>query len=134
MMYLTVELNGIIKTFTFQRRRVILSYGLLIGLTSTKEGHLRQARNRSSLGGFPLSDNQYTYLLNQYRMALKDQGAIPKESQDELWNRALDIFIESVHKPDSSLRTCAHNQKCYNELMWIRDDIIEHLNTLRRNK
>ena len=108
MMYLTVVLNGIIKTFTFQRRRVILSYGLLIGLTFTKEGHLRQARNRSSLGGFPLSDNQYTYLLNQYRMALKDQGAIPKESQDELWNRALDIFIESVHKPVSYTHLRAH--------------------------
>ena len=43
-------------------------------------------------------------------MALKDQGAIPKESQDESWNRALDIVIESVHKPDDSLRSCAHNQ------------------------
>ena len=67
-------------------------------------------------------------------MALKDQGAIPKESQDESWIRALDIFIESVHKPDDSLRSCAHNQKCYNELMLIRDDIIEHLHTLRKKK
>ena len=67
-------------------------------------------------------------------MALKNQGAIPKESQDESWNRALDIFIESVHKPDDSLRSCAHNQKCYNELMLIRDDIIEHLHTLRKKK
>ena len=41
---------------------------------------------------------------------MKDQGSIPKESQDERWNRELDIFIESVHKPDSSLRSCAHNQ------------------------
>ena len=63
---------------------------------------------------------------------MKDQGAIPKEGQDECFNRALDIFIESVHKPDDSLRSCAHNQKCYNELMLIRDDIIEHLHTLRK--
>ena len=56
---------------------------------------------------------------------MQDQGAIPKESQDELWNRALDIFIESVHKPDNALRTCAHNQKCYNELMEIREHVIE---------
>ena len=67
-------------------------------------------------------------------LPMKDQGAIPKETQDELWNRALDIMVESVHKPDDSLRSCAHNQKCYNELMWIRDEIIDHLHTLRRTK
>ena len=77
-------------------------------------------------------ETYYQYLLQQNRLAMQDQGAIPKEIQDELWNRALDIFIESVHKPDNALRTCAHNQKCYNELMWIREDIIDHLNTLRR--
>ena len=77
-------------------------------------------------------ETYYQYLLQQYRLAMKDQGAIPKESQDECWNRALDIFIESVHKPDNALRTCAHNQKCYNELMWIREDIIDHLHKLRR--
>ena len=66
---------------------------------------------------------------------MKDQNAIHEnESKQEKYNRGLDIFIESVQKPDSALRGCAHNQKCYNELMWIRDDIIEHLNTLRRNK
>ena len=54
------------------------------------------------------------------------------ETQDELWNRALDIFIEYVHKTDPRLRGCAHNQNCYNELMWVRDEIIEHLHTLRR--
>mgnify|MGYP001158580745 FL=1 len=77
-------------------------------------------------------ETYYQYLLQQYRLAMKDQGAIPKEPQDELWNRALDIMLESVHKPDDSLRSCAHNQKCYNELMWIRDEIITHLHTLRR--
>ena len=63
---------------------------------------------------------------------MKDQNSIPKENQDQRWNRALDIFIESVLKPDPTLRGCAHNQKCYNELMWIREDILEHLNQLRR--
>ena len=63
---------------------------------------------------------------------MKDQNAIPKENQTERWNRALDIFIESVYEPNHNLRSCAHNQKCYNELMWIRDDIIEHLHGLRR--
>jgi len=77
-------------------------------------------------------ESYHQYLLQQYRLAMHDQGAIPKEDQDERWNRALDIFIESVHKPDSKLRGCAHNQKCYNELMWVRDEIISHLQTLRR--
>tara|TARA_B100001113_G_scaffold310474_1_gene273703 strand:+ start:365 stop:613 length:249 start_codon:yes stop_codon:yes gene_type:complete len=77
-------------------------------------------------------ETYYQYLLQQYRMAQMDMGAIPKEEQNERWNRALDIFIESVHKPDNALRSCAHNQKCYNELMWVRDEIITHLQTLRR--
>ena len=29
---------------------------------------------------------------------------------------ALGLMIESVWKPDSKLRSCAHNQECYNEL------------------
>jgi hypothetical protein len=54
------------------------------------------------------------------------------ESQDVKWNRGLDIFIESVHAPDSKLRGCAHNQGCYNELMWVREHVLEYLQTLRR--
>ena len=38
------------------------------------------------------------------------------ESKDDKYNRGLDLFIESVLKPDSK-RQCAHNQKCYHELM-----------------
>lgn len=49
------------------------------------------------------------------------------------WNRGLDLFIESVHKPDSELRQCAHEQNCYHELMWIRDDVLKYLQTLRHN-
>lgn len=66
---------------------------------------------------------------------MKDQNSIEdNESRDEKWNRGLDIFIESVIKPDSSLRQCAHNQKCYNELMDIRNDVIIYLKTLRVEK
>ena len=36
---------------------------------------------------------------------MKDQNAIQEdESQDQKWNRGVDIFIESVQKPDPSLR------------------------------
>ena len=44
---------------------------------------------------------------------------------------ALTIFIESVHKPDSRLRGCAHNQECYNELMEWREEVLEYLNRRR---
>ena len=53
------------------------------------------------------------------------------ESQDDKFNRGLDLFMESVHKPDHELRQCAHNQKCYHELMDVRQDVLEYLKTLR---
>ena len=47
---------------------------------------------------------------------MKDQNGIEDgESKQDKWNRGLDIFIESVIKPDASLRQCAHNQRCYHE-------------------
>ena len=65
---------------------------------------------------------------------MKDQNTIQdNESKKDKWNRGLDIFIESVHKPDASLRQCAHNQKCYHELMDVRNDVLEYLNSLRWN-
>ena len=63
---------------------------------------------------------------------MKDQNTIPDfESKQDKWNRALDIFIESVLKPDPQLRQCAHNQKCYNELMDVRREVLQRLETLR---
>ena len=65
---------------------------------------------------------------------MKDQNPIADgESKKDKWNRGLDIFIESVIKPDSSLRQCAHNQKCYNELMTVREDVLQYLKTVRWN-
>ena len=64
---------------------------------------------------------------------MKDQNAIlENESPNEKWNRGLDLYIESVHKPDNQLRSCAHNQKCYNELMEVRAEVLEYLKTLRK--
>ena len=64
---------------------------------------------------------------------MRDQNGIEDKEPSEIkWNRGLDIFIESVHKPDSALRQCAHNQKCYNELMWIRENVLSYLKTLRK--
>ena len=74
-------------------------------------------------------------LLNNtvYQILMKDQNAIhEEETQDQKWNRGLDLYIESVHKPDNKLRSCAHNQKCYNELMAVREHVLEYVKTLRR--
>lgn len=51
-----------------------------------------------------------------------------QESEVVRHNRALDILIESIYKPDSRLRNCARNQNCYNELMRIRERVIAYLN------
>tara|TARA_B100001250_G_scaffold408848_1_gene431991 strand:+ start:509 stop:703 length:195 start_codon:yes stop_codon:yes gene_type:complete len=64
---------------------------------------------------------------------MKDQNAIQEdESQDQKWNRGVDLYVESIHKPDHALRGCAHNQKCYNELMAVRAQVLEYVLTLRR--
>ena len=64
---------------------------------------------------------------------MKDQNTIlENETPNEKWNRGLDLYIESVHKPDNQLRSCAHNQKCYNELMEVREHVLEYVKTLRR--
>ena len=65
---------------------------------------------------------------------MKDQNAIhEEETKDQKYNRALDLYIESVHKPDNALRSCAHNQKCYNELMEVREEVLRYVHTLRRS-
>ena len=67
-------------------------------------------------------------------MASKDQRTIDVvETKVEKYNRGLDLFIESLHKPDHHLRACAHNQKCYNELMQIKEEITAYCNTLRKH-
>ena len=59
---------------------------------------------------------------------MKDQNSIDvHENADEKYNRALDLFIESVHKPDSALRGCAHNQHCYDDMMMLRDQLIDYV-------
>ena len=57
---------------------------------------------------------------------MKDQDQIDK------WNTAITLFTESVLKPDHELRQCAHNQKCYEELMGVRETVLEYLKTLRK--
>ena len=63
---------------------------------------------------------------------MHDQNTIKDdETKQDKWNRGLDLFVESVLKPDPSLRQCAHNQRCYHELMYVRQDVLKYLNSLR---
>ena len=63
---------------------------------------------------------------------MHDQNSIDKnETPTQRYQRALDLFTESVMKPDSDLRGCAHNQDCFNELMEIREHVLEYLKTLK---
>ena len=56
---------------------------------------------------------------------MKDQQTLDdSETKQDKWDRGKTLFLESIHKPDHQLRACAHNQKCYNELMEIREQVI----------
>ena len=57
-------------------------------------------------------------------------------SQDTSKNKLLDgltLFTESVLKPDHKLRQCAKNQDCYDELMEVRQMVLEYLEVLRHD-
>ena len=57
---------------------------------------------------------------------MKDQKTLDEtETKQDKWNRGKTLFLESVYKPDHHLRSCAHNQKCFHELMEIRDQVIK---------
>ena len=62
---------------------------------------------------------------------MKDQGSVGSESSAINYDRALSLFTESVMKPDHDLRGCAHNQGCYDQLMEIREHVLEYLKTLK---
>ncbi len=48
-------------------------------------------------------------------------------TKQEKMDSARSLFIESVLKPDHELRQCARNQKCYDELMEIRQQVLRIL-------
>ena len=63
---------------------------------------------------------------------MHDQNSIDQsETPSQKYQRALDLFTESVLKPDHNLRGCAHNQNCYDQLMEIREHVLEYLKTLK---
>ena len=57
---------------------------------------------------------------------MKDQNSVDEiETKKQKWDRAHALFLESLYKADHALRGCAHNQKCFHELMEIKDEVIE---------
>ena len=52
-------------------------------------------------------------------------------SHYEKWDRAKTLMLESLHKPDDRLRGCAHNQKCYHELIEIREHVIQKVQAMQ---
>ena len=63
---------------------------------------------------------------------MKDQNSIDvTETSSQKYARSLDLFTESVMNPDHDLRGCAHNQGCYEQLMEIREHVLEYLKTLK---
>ena len=59
-------------------------------------------------------------------------GIEPMTKDDDKWNRAVDLFAESVYKPDNELRQCARNQDCYEQLMYVRQIILDYISILRK--
>ena len=55
-----------------------------------------------------------------------------QDNENDKWNRAVSLFVESVLKPDSELRQEAHEQECFHEIMYVREIMLEHLKTLRK--
>jgi len=62
---------------------------------------------------------------------MKDQASVGEETPAIKYDRALSLFTESVLKPDHDLRGCAYNQGCYEQLMEIREHVLEYLKTLK---
>ena len=62
---------------------------------------------------------------------MKDQASVGEETPAIKYDRALSLFTESVLKPDHDLSGCAHNQGCYEQLMEIRQHVLDYLKTLK---
>ena len=63
---------------------------------------------------------------------MKDQNSIPDEiTPVERWDRGRTLMLESLYKPDNALRNCAINQDCKDDLLSIRDEVIEIVRSMK---
>ena len=68
--------------------------------------------------------------MNSWSLLQEQMDAEKKQKRYD----ALDILVESILYPDHKLRQCAHNQKCYNELMEWREEALLYLNQRRKEE
>ena len=62
---------------------------------------------------------------------MKDQKSLDESPTPyESWDRAKVILLESLFKPDHHLRSCAHNQECIDDVLQIRDQVIEYVQNM----
>ena len=66
------------------------------------------------------------YSKGEEKCTIKTQLMLKKHDAEK-YQRALDLFTESVLKPDHDLRGCAYNQGCYDDFMEIRKHVLEYL-------
>jgi len=53
-----------------------------------------------------------------------------KETALEKWDRGKTLLLESLYKPDTKLRGCAYNQGCFDEMISLRDSVIEYVKNI----
>ena len=52
-------------------------------------------------------------------------------NEQERWDCGRTLLLESLLKPDDKLRGCAFNQGCKDELLAIRDQVVEMVRELK---
>ena len=52
------------------------------------------------------------------------------QNAEERWDRGRTLLLESLYKPDTKLRGCAYNQHCFDEMLALRDEVIEYVSKL----
>ena len=51
-------------------------------------------------------------------------------NEQEKWDRGRTLLPESLYKPDDRLRGCAYNQECYDEMIALRDHVIDLIKSM----
>ena len=55
---------------------------------------------------------------------MKDETALEK------WDRGKTLLLESLYKPDSNLRGGAYNQECFDEMIALRESVIQYVKSI----
>ena len=52
-------------------------------------------------------------------------------TDQEKWDRGRTLLLESLYKPDTKLRGCAYNQSCFDEMIALRDEVIDYVKKMK---